>query len=186
VIAHQQQAGQLYADALGLDMALDGMLALWSPGLSAAEVDEYFEALRQELAPLIEQARQEQAAQTAPQELQGPFDADKQKELNRLIAATMGMDMSRGGLYYSANASIEGGTRNDARANVTEPKAVAPFYVSLKSAIHEGWHEIYRQNLPEDLIYAPLGQVLGGVMDEAVALLGDMVIGRTPEFSDFI
>ncbi len=184
VIAHQRQADALYRAQLGLDEAAgNGMLAVWSPGFSVAQVDAYFSALRDGLTPLVDEAVTRQARQPAPEPLAGPFPADGQKALNKLMAVAMGMDMTRGGLEYSQNAPIEGGIRTDARANLREPDENDPFYKALKSAIHEVWHEIYIQNLPEEYDFLPLGQDLGGVMQESQALLGEMIIGRTRAFS---
>lgn len=182
----QREAGESVSKALGLKTPLDGMLAIWSPGFAKTDIDAYFRNLRAELPPLVEEAQNLQKTSETPDVLRGPFPSEQQKSLNRKLAAAAGMDFTRGDIVYSKNAPVEGGIRDMAIANLPHPDPQKPFYQSLKSALHEAGHEIYIQNLPEGESHLPVGGDLGGVMHESQALLYDMIIGRSREFSRFI
>lgn len=185
IIFFQRDAGKEYADKLGLEGGcLDGMLAVWSPGFTREQVDDYFSSLKASLGDLIPKAVELQAG-SVDADLPGVlFDRDKIVQLNEIIARKWGVDFERGGFRYSGNAPIEGGTRDSAFANLKEPspKSGKPWWLEPTSAVHEGAHERYIQNTLAEYKYTPLGEDLGGVMHEGVALLSEMVIGRTREY----
>lgn len=183
VMDNQRAVGVSIAQRKGFKDPIDGMLAIWSPGFSAAQVDRYFEGLEPKLKELQRQALAQQKT-AAP--LEGPFPVEGQIELNRILAEKMGLDMTRGGLRYSGNAPIEGGTRNYAFANLRWPDPGTAFYTSAKSAVHEAAHQTYIQNLPEESQHTPLGRDLGGVAQESQALLMEMIIGRSRSASRYI
>jgi len=184
VIKNNRAIGGAIASKLDMQDPLDGMLAIWSPGFTAAQVDAYFDGLEPKLRMLQAEVL---SKQKDTQPLQGPFPVEQQIELNRIICEKMGFDFSRGGLRYSANSAIEGSLRNYAFANVRTPHENNPFYMSLRSAIHEGpGHGVYHQNKPEEFEYTPLGRDAGGVMQEAQALLMEMIISRSHPACTFI
>jgi carboxypeptidase Taq len=182
VVDVKKQSGDLYARELGLDSCYDGLLAKYSPGFSGQEIKEHFEHFIPELKEIYESARE---TQRRARPLHGAFDAEKQMELNRRVVAAMGFDFDRGGLYATEYEPVEGGIPEDARAVIKYPKEDT-FLESLKSSVHEAWHCIYTQNLPSKYRYTPLGGDLGNVKQESQALLGEMIIGRTPEFMEFV
>ncbi len=182
VIKFQQRVGRLYAQTQNSDDPLDGMLAVWSPGVSRQQVDEYFERLERKLKPMVTEAIFLQKSKDKPEVPEVEFSVEKRKQLNARIAEDTGLDMDRGGLLYSENAPIEGGTRNKAFANLKEPDGSKQWHMEPVTANHEGAHERYIQNTPEEWEFTPLGEDRGGLMQEGVALLSEMVIGRTREY----
>ncbi len=156
------------------------------PGMTVFEVERLFYAHEKALEDLLPEIIAKQKNEPEPIRLDGEYESEAQMWLNRSLLEVLGFDFERGGLYETGHNPVEGGTVDDTRlviSNVDESN----FMDSMKSALHEGGHGLYIQGLPrQQWRYQPVGMDLGAAMHEAQALLVEMIIGRMPEFFEFL
>lgn len=156
------------------------------PGMTVFEVERLFYAHEKALKDLLPEILEKQKNEPQPIPLQAEYESEAQMWLNRSLLEVLGFDFERGGLYETGHNPVEGGTVDDTRlviSNVDESN----FMDSMKSALHEGGHGLYIQGLPrQQWRYQPVGMDLGAAMHESQALLIEMIIGRMPEFFEFL
>jgi carboxypeptidase Taq len=156
------------------------------PGMTVFEVERLFYAHEKALKDLLPEILEKQKNEPQPIPLQAEYESEAQMWLNRSLLEVLGFDFERGGLYETGHNPVEGGTVDDTRlviSNVDESN----FMDSMKSALHEGGHGLYIQGLPrQQWRYQPVGMDLGAAMHESQALLIEMIIGRLPEFFEFL
>ncbi|PZQ46473.1 MAG: hypothetical protein DI551_05050 [Micavibrio aeruginosavorus] len=168
------------------DPLYQALMREYIPGARLDDVDQLFTRMEEKLKELLPWIIDEQAKHKEPIPLTGPFPAAQQMWLNRSLLKVMGFDFNRGGLYETGHNPVEGGTPDDTRL-VIKTSDAGNFLDSMKSALHEGGHGIYIQGLPrETWRYQPVGQDLGSAMQEAQALLIEMILGRTKEFFRYL
>lgn len=164
----------------------DAMLQNYMPGTTSAMIDELFEQTKQSLDQILPDILDLQEQKSSPIPLISPFDSVSQMWLNRSLLSAIGFDFKRGGIYETGHNPVEGGTPDDTRLvikNVTE----GDFMISMKSALHEGGHGLYIQGLPrKQWRYQPVAKDLGADIQESQALLVEMILGRTPEFFEYL
>ncbi len=156
------------------------------PGMTVFEVERLFYAHEKALKDLLPEIAAKQKNEPQPIPLEAEYESEAQMWLNRSLLEVLGFDFERGGLYETGHNPVEGGTVDDTRlviSNVDESN----FMDSMKSALHEGGHGLYIQGLPrQQWRYQPVGMDLGAAMHESQALLIEMIIGRMPEFFEFL
>ena len=168
------------------DPLYQALLREYVPGARLEDVDSVFARMEQKLKEILPWILDEQAKRPDPIPLTGPFPSAQQMWLNKSLLKVMGFDFNRGGLYETGHNPVEGGTPDDTRL-VIKTSDSGNFLDSMKSALHEGGHGIYIQGLPrETWRYQPVGQDLGAAMQEAQALLIEMILGRTKEFFSYL
>ena len=156
------------------------------PGARLADVDALFSHLDQGIRKMLPQITKLQAQQEPPLPLQGEYKSTLQLWLNKSLLTVLGFDFERGGLYETGHNPVEGGTPDDTRL-VIKTSDTTNFLDSMKSALHEGGHGIYIQGLPrKEWRYQPVGQDLGAAVHESQALLIEMILGRMPEFFEYL
>jgi carboxypeptidase Taq len=156
------------------------------PAMTTQKVEALFAQHKSFLDALLPKVVKKQSREAPPIPLTDEYDADAQMWLNRSLLRVIGFDFKRGGLYETGHNPVEGGTPEDTRlviSNVDESN----FMDSMKSALHEGGHGIYIQGLPrKEWRYQPVAMDLGAAVHESQALLIEMIIGRMPEFFEFL
>lgn len=156
------------------------------PGVTIYEVETLFDAHEKALNEIYPLIQEKQASEPAPIEFDNEYDAESQMWLNRSLLDVLGFDFNRGGLYETGHNPVEGGTVDDTRlviGNVEEGN----FLNSMKSTLHEGGHGLYIQGLPrQSWRYQPVAMDLGAAVHESQALLVEMILGRLPEFFEFL
>jgi carboxypeptidase Taq len=168
------------------DPLYQSLMREYMPGVRLTDVDALFSRMEEKLKELLPWILDEQGKRKEPIPLTGPFPAAQQMWLNKSLLKVMGFDFTRGGLYETGHNPVEGGTPDDTRL-VIKTSDATNFLDSMKSALHEGGHGIYIQGLPrETWRYQPVGQDLGAAMQEAQALLIEMILGRTKEFFRYL
>lgn len=168
------------------DALYQALMREYMPGARLGDIDMLFSRLEGKLKELLPWILEEQAKRDEPVPLTGPFPSSQQMWLNRSLLKVMGFDFERGGLYETGHNPVEGGTPDDTRL-VIKTSDATNFLDSMKSALHEGGHGIYIQGLPREVWrYQPVGQDLGAGMQEAQALLIEMILGRTKEFFRYL
>jgi len=165
------------------------------PGIKVDDVDILFNQYKETLDTLLPKILEKQAQENEPMPLIGHYSADGKEDdyhpvaqmwLNKALLQVLGFDFNRGGLYETGHNPVEGGTVDDTRLviyNVDRKN----FLDSMKSALHEGGHGLYIQGLPRKTWrYQPVAMDMGAAVHESQALLIEMIIGRMPEFFEFL
>lgn len=156
------------------------------PGARLEEVDELFGQLDKRIDKLLPQIIEKQSLADKPEPLDGVYESQLQLWLNKSLLKILGFDFNRGGLYETGHNPVEGGTPDDTRL-VIKTSETHNFLDSMKSTLHEGGHGLYIQGLPRtQWRYQPVGQDLGAAVHESQALLVEMILGRMPEFFEYI
>ena len=187
VVVHVRKLAKLKAKSRNSATLYEALIQDYSPGVSLEKLWKWFNHIDTELRILLPQVIERQKMRTPIVSLAGRYDPEAQMWLNRSLLELFGFDFDRGGLYETEHSPVEGGTPDDTRLVI---KNVDPrdFMNSMKSALHEGGHGLYIQGLPRKggSGYQPVSHDLGTTMHESQALLVEMVIGRTPEFFEFL
>ncbi|MFB6098749.1 MAG: carboxypeptidase M32 [Salinibacter sp.] len=129
------------------DELYDALLTEYEPGRTTAEVASLFEALRDDLVPLVD------AIASAPQVddgiLRGTYPQARQQEFGRSVIADFGYDFDRGRQDVSAHPFTTSFSPNDVRLTTRyDEDNVAS---ALFSTIHEAGHGLYEQGIDPDL-----------------------------------
>ena len=168
------------------DTAYQALMREYIPGARLDEIDTLFSAFEAKLDDLLPKIIEHQKNKPPPEPLDGPFPSELQLWLNNSLLKVIGFDFERGGLYETGHNPVEGGTPDDTRL-VIKTSDTENFLESMKSALHEGGHGLYIQGLPRtQWRYQPVGQDLGAAVHESQALLAEMILGRMPEFFDYL
>lgn len=171
-----------------IDTHYQMLMEEYMPGLAVSQIEDWFVTMNKTVRDVMPRILEQQNSRPMPMDFDGEhhFDSESQMWLNRSLLKVLGFDFDRGGLYETGHNPVEGGTVDDTRlviSNVDESN----FLDSLKSALHEGGHGLYIQGLPrETWRYQPVAMDMGAAMQESQALLIEMILGRTPEFFEFI
>ncbi len=149
----------------------------FDPGMDLQSVEEIFEPLGAELAPLAAKLA-EAAASFVPPQMQG-FARQGQETLLREVLASMGFDFDHGRLDTALHPFCEGGgqdTRLTTRYDADNPLD------SLFSAMHECGHGLYEQGLPDSEAGTALGMAAGMAVHESQSRIWENQVGRGRAF----
>jgi carboxypeptidase Taq len=190
VIECEQEIHKHFWEAFGSSTPADSALRLRSPGVTTQTLDGLFKSLIAELPQIHKKAKTFQAENPIynSEKIYVPADKEKFIKLANRLGEILGLDPKRAKFTFTDKSSVEGGTRDDARANVVwDDKAeTVDLLAKTKTIVHEIGHMLYFQGTPEEYYGSPLGEDQGGVMHEAQANFIEMVISRTPEFSELL
>lgn len=176
VIALKREEGA--ALAAGGDL-YDAMLQDYEPGITGAEIETMFGALRPELSDL--RARILEAE--APQQMTGEFNESAQMKLTRKLAKTFGYDMTRGRVDKAVHPFSSGSgldVRITTRTNPRDP------FNCFYSTIHEVGHAAYEQNIDQSYLLTPLGQGVSMGVHESQSRIYENQIGRSRAFTGWL
>ena len=161
------------------------LLMGYASDISDRQMDDLYDGLLGPLKKLYAEAVEKQKSEEKSIPLEGDFSKADQMWLNRTVLEIMGFDFERGGLYVSNLSPMTGGNPQDVRILV-RCGDTTNFLDSLEDTLYQGARGLYYQNLPEDWITQPVGQDQGAIMLNSLSLLYETIIGRTPQFFDFI
>lgn len=161
------------------------LLLGYASDISEAQMDTLYGNLLGPLQTLHQKVLAKQETQDPPLPLEGHFSRGDQMWLNKTVLEMMGFDFERGGLQVTGLSPMAGGTPDDARILIRCADG-GNFLDSLEDTLYQGARGLYLQNLPQDWKTQPVGQDLGALMMNALSILYETIIGRTPQFFDFI
>jgi carboxypeptidase Taq len=124
------------------------MLDEYEMGMSAERIDGMFDQIQKALVPLISKVLDKETT-TPPSTafLNGKFNMQTQKDLNRKIITTMGFDSNKGRIDVSVHPFTMSLNPSDVR--ITSRFSNDEWYQGLAATIHEGGHAMYEQNVGE-------------------------------------
>lgn len=165
--------------------AYEALLIGYASDISEVQVTNLYDTLLPSLRELHTKALRKQENQKPAENLEGNFSLADQMWLNQTVLQMMGFDFNRGTLSISNLSPMAGGTPDDARVLVRCSEKTS-FLDSLEDTLYQGAKALYIQNLPQNWKTQPVGQDLGSMMSIAVSTLYETIIGRTPQFFDFL
>ena len=167
--SYRAKAGQkLY------DVMLDG----YEKGFTIERLDQFFDKLKQELVPFLQQIR-ESEADLRDDFLTGDYPEEQQQELAKMLSEYVGFDFSKGVLAVSAHPFTTALHNHDARITTHYSERLSS---ALFSVIHEAGHGIYEQGIADELTQTFLGQGASMGMHESQSRFFENMIGRNEAF----
>jgi carboxypeptidase Taq len=156
----------------------DALLDLHEEGLTTARVGAMFTDLREPLSRLVREQRQ-----SGPQlRFEEPFGREEQVALAEKILATIGFDLSRGRQDISVHPFTTSLGQHDHRVtNRYQPHSLEFIF----TALHEGGHALYEQNITADLAGTALATGVSLGIHESQSRLWENIIGRSHSFWHF-
>lgn len=186
LLRHTRALAVRKARLLRLDKPYDALVDEQTPGLRSRDIDVLVDELepfcKQALSAARLQAAADQGVIHYPAEV-WRMDLPMQKRITYRLLQAIGFDCARGRLGEGLHP-ICVGSRDDVRIALNyDPE---DFVKSVLDALHEGGHGLYRQNLPDQWHWHPVGSIPSQGMDEAMALIIEVCIGRSRAFADFL
>lgn len=155
----------------------------YQPGLTIADCDAFFAALRKAIVPMLHRIQTEG---TAPRTdfLNNDWPVDKQKELAAYLMGVMGLNGDHCVLAETEHPYTMGLYPGDVRITTHYyPREVTS---SIYSVIHEGGHALYERNTAERLNFTVLSGGNCTSLHESQSRLFENFVGRSREFLGFI
>ncbi|WP_251631308.1 carboxypeptidase M32 [Emergencia sp. JLR.KK010] len=149
-------------------------------GMTKAQLEPFFDALREELVPLFKKIGQKEQPDLSF--LKGLFSIEKQRELSEKAMDLMGIDKTRCTLGETEHPFTIRFSKNDVR--ITTKYLAEDVMSNLYSIVHEGGHGLYELSIDDALIRSVLGGGASTAMHEASARLWENCIGRSLPFCE--
>jgi len=161
------------------DMApYDVLLNTYEHGLTMAQCDAFFAALREKVVPLLEKVVAAPKPDTSF--LQGHFPLEKQRAFSDRLMELMKIDRSRCAIGETEHPFTTGFNNHDVRitTHYHEEDAVSSMY----SVIHEGGHALYDMGSADEYEYTCLAGGVSMGIHESQSRFWENIIGRSEEF----
>ena len=158
------------------DEPYDALLDIYEEGLTASQVGRSFQALQKPLTEMLAAVDSDRQVEFVPTE---PFSAPDQSRFADQLLKMIGFDFERGRQDRSAHPFSTGLGGNDQRVtNRYHPQSIEFIF----SALHEGGHALYEQNVGVELARTPLGCGVSLGIHESQSRLWENIIGRSVPF----
>src|SRR5271166_1262159 len=171
----------------------DALLDEYEPGARSAELAVLFQALREELVPLMQTISEASARRSRDgQDSQGgagaqgdailrrSYPLDRQRVFGETVAAALGFDFERGRLDVTAHPFCTGIGPGDTR--ITTRYDQHQFGDAFFGVLHEVGHGLYEQGLPAEHFGTPLGEAASLGVHESQSRLWENAVGRGRPF----
>ena len=156
----------------------DALLDQYEKGMDSATMDRLFEDLKAELIPLVQKVLA--AKQTDDSKFHASFDKNAQKEVEKLLLSYIGFDWNRGTTGESTHPFTLNFSSKDVRVtnHFYEHDPLSAMY----SAIHEGGHAIFEQNVNPDYDGTVAGSCSYMGIHESQSRFYENILGRNKNF----
>ncbi|MEM6694174.1 MAG: carboxypeptidase M32 [Pseudomonadota bacterium] len=169
------------AQALAGDGPLyDALLNDYEAGMTGAEVEALFAALRPRLVALREAVL---GAPDQPQPLSGSFDEAAQVALAEELATAFGYDFNHGRMDKAVHPFCSGG---GADVRITTRSVPHDPFNCLYSTIHETGHAVYEQQVERAYAMTPIGGGVSLGVHESQSRIFENQLGRSRGFTAFL
>ena len=157
----------------------DALLDEYEPGASSDDVSKVFDALRDELVPLLD-AIKGASRQPDTSILTRSYPVEAQARLGREAAAAIGFDFNKGRLDVTTHPFCSGFGPGDCRLTTRyDPNF---FSSAFFGTLHESGHGMYEQGLPEHAFGTPLGSSVSLGVHESQSRMWENLVGRGRDF----
>jgi carboxypeptidase Taq len=160
----------------------DALVDVFTPGISAADIDTIFTALSRKLPGLINSAIEMQSKSPAAP-TGGKYTVARQRALSVEVLKALGFPFDRGRLDESEHPFTEGvpgDIRITTRFDPSDP------FSGLLGAVHETGHAMYDLGLPQQWRDQPVGRDRGLALEESQSLLFEMNLCRSRAFVKYL
>jgi carboxypeptidase Taq len=149
----------------------DALLDLHEEGLTTARVAEMFAGLKEPLSEMVRELRSDKE----PLRFEEPFQKEEQVAFAEKILAAIGFDFDRGRQDVSTHPFTTSLGHHDHRVtNRYNPQSLEFIF----SALHEGGHALYEQNIAEEFASTALDTGVSLGIHESQSRLWENIIGR--------
>ncbi len=176
VLQLKREEGAALAD--GGDV-YDAMLQDYEPGLTAADLDAMFGAMRPELVAL----RAAILDRPAPPQLTCDFDESGQMALSGTLAQVFGYDLKKGRIDKAVHP-FSSGSGDDVR--ITTRTALNDPFNCFYSTIHEVGHACYEQNIDDAYGLTAIGRGVSMGVHESQSRIYENQLGRSRAFCGWL
>lgn len=156
----------------------EAMLNQFEEGMDSATIDRLFDELKSELVHFVREiARQ---PQPDPAVFRGHYDKDAQSHLQDFLLDYIGFDHECGATGETEHPFTDSISSRDVRVtnHYNEEEAINAMF----SAIHEGGHAIFDQNIDPDYAGTALAQVESMGLHESQSRFFENILGRNINF----
>ena len=157
----------------------DALADDYEPGCTAAEVEQVFTPLRENLSQLVA-AIADSKAELSTELNDLNFSIESQKKFNKKISSMLGFDFDCGRLDESAHPFCGGTHPTDVR--MTTRYSDNMMGDALGGTMHETGHGLYEQGLPIDHFGTPMGNSVSLGIHESQSRLWENQVGRSMAF----
>ncbi|MDO5521565.1 MAG: carboxypeptidase M32 [bacterium] len=161
------------------DAIYNVLLSDFEPSLSTKELDDFFELIKEELVPLIQEVAEKKDEIDDAFNSQS-FDIQKQREFNTFLADYVGFEKEKGVIAESAHPFTTNLHNKDVR--MTNHYYENNLITALFSTIHESGHAIYEMQIRDDLTLTMIGAGASMAVHESQSRFYENIIGKSKEF----
>ncbi len=156
----------------------DTMIGWYEEGMDVASIDRIFEELKKELIPLVKDILSRPKTEDA--RFFRPTDLNAQKQLEKVLLRYIGFDFNKGCTGESEHPFTLELSANDVRVtnHFQETNPIDPMF----SAIHEGGHAIFEQNIKPSLDGTAGGSCSYMGIHESQSRFYENILGRRKAF----
>ena len=171
----------------------DALLDDYEPGARSTELAVLFQALREELVPLVQAISEASARRTRDGHdshssagaqgdaiLRRAYPLDRQRVFGETVASALGFDFQRGRLDMTAHPFCTGIGPGDTR--ITTRYDERQFGDAFFGVLHEVGHALYEQGLPAEHFGTPMGESISLGVHESQSRLWENAVGRSRPF----
>lgn len=154
------------------------LLDTYEEGMDSATIEGLFGELKEGLRPLLAKINAAQKPDLSA--LNGSYDINAQKEVQKMLLSYIGFDFEAGAVAESAHPFTMGLNPNDVR--VTNHYYEDAPISAMFSAIHEGGHAIFEQNIDPAYDGTAVAQVNMMGLHESQSRFYENILGRNKNF----
>lgn len=168
------------------DNPYDALLDLYEPELTAEFTKKTFDALKNELVPLIKSIQKSKSYEKET-DLVGSkmlYPKPDQERLLQFIMQKMGFDKEAGRLDISAHPFTTGLGRYDIR--LTTKYSEDDFRDSFTATMHETGHALYEQGITVEYDETPLEYGVSLGIHESLSRFWENMVGKNPAFLHYM
>ncbi len=182
LVSLNKKAAEIFMKVKETKTPYDALIDIYEPKMTTEAITKTFTELQHGLQTLLGKIEN---APNQPETsiLSQPIPADKQREIAKILAETLGYDTTSpnaAGRIDETEHPFTNGYYDDVR--ITTHYYVDSFASSIFSVLHETGHALYEQGLPQKWKYQPVGSPCSMGFHESQSRLYENIIGRSREF----
>lgn len=156
----------------------DVLVDQFEEGMDSATIDRLFGELKEELIPLVQKVVSSDQPDSSM--FEGHYDEDAQRKVQRLLLEYIGFDWNRGTVGETEHPFTLNFSSQDVR--VTNHYYEEDPLAAMFSAIHEGGHAIFEQNVNPKLDGTVAGSCRYMGLHESQSRFYENILGRNKNF----
>lgn len=161
----------------------DSLLDDYEPGLTVEKLDKVFGDLRNGIVEILNKIKAT-GVEVDNSFFKKTFSKESQQKFSIEVLNKMGFDFKAGRLDESEHPYTTNMGNKDVR--ITSHYYENEFTFALYSAIHEGGHAIYEQDIPDSLRGTGLNQASSMAVHESQSRFYENIVGRSKAFCKYL